>query len=408
MPISLLVTLESVKLVQGVAISNDPELTQKSTGIAATVNSSSLNEELGQIEYIFSDKTGTLTCNIMDFKKISIEGVSFGEIQDPSNPNYIKDIFRFPIVTNVDFRDATFFQILQNANNPLSEKIRKCLFFLAICHTVLGEKKDDDIIYNASSPDELALINFAKFCGVKFLGTTEENEILVEYKKKTHLFRMVYTFEFNSDRKRFFYIYIIIIRNIFNYNFRQSIIIEDDQGDVILYCKGADSIIEKRLRSGIDPKIKEETWQNLEDYGRIGLRTLVFAERRIERTYFNEWKIKYQQAITSIENREGKMSVLQDELERELDLLGVTAIEDKLQDEVEETIRSLRDAGIKVWVLTGDKIETAINIGFSCGLLENDMVKFIVEEVKSENVFTRFEEIISELSQVFYLNPSFF
>jgi len=181
---------------------------------------------------------------------------------------------------------------------------------------------------------------------------------------------------------------------------RQSVIIENDQGDVILYCKGADSIIEKRLKLEIDFKIKKETWKNLEDYGRIGLRTLVLGERKIEKSYFNEWRKKYQEAITCIENREAKMSVLQDELEKNLDLIGATAIEDKLQDEVEETIRSLRDAGIKVWVLTGDKIETAINIGFSCGLLENDMVKFIVDESKFENVDCKFDEILQELQAV--------
>ena len=147
-------------------------------------------------------------------------------------------------------------------------------------------------------------------------------------------------------------------------------------------------------------KIKEETWQNLEDYGRIGLRTLVLGEKRIEKIFFSEWKKKYQEAITSIIDREAKMSVLQDELERDLDLVGATAIEDKLQDEVEDTIRSLRDAGIKVWVLTGDKIETAINIGFSCGLLENDMVKFIVEEVEYEKVNRRFDEILIEIKGV--------
>ena len=96
------------------------------------------------------------------------------------------------------------------------------------------------------------------------------------------------------------------------------------------------------------------------------------------------------------------MSVLQDELESNLDLVGATAIEDKLQDEVEETIRSLREAGIKVWVLTGDKIETAINIGFSCGLLENDMEKFIVEETNFDKVNNKFDEILRELQNVRY------
>jgi magnesium-transporting ATPase (P-type) len=138
----------------------------------------------------------------------------------------------------------------------------------------------------------------------------------------------------------------------------------------------------------------------LEDYGRIGLRTLVRGEKIIEKEYFMEWRKRYQEAITCIDDREAKMGILQEELEKDLNLVGATAIEDKLQDEVEETIRSLRDAGIKVWVLTGDKIETAINIGFSCGLLENDMVKFIVEETKIENVESKFDEILQEVQTV--------
>lgn len=392
----MLVTLDSVKLAQGIAISNDSELIQKNTKIPATVNSSNLNEELGQIEYVFSDKTGTLTCNIMDFKKLSIDGLSYGETQNSKDKNYIKDISKFPQVTNVDFRDGSFFDVLNDKNHPQCQQIINCLFFLSICHTAIAEKKDNDVFYNASSPDELALINFAKFCGMKFLGINENNEIMIEFQQKIYKFRLIYSFEFNSDRKRF--IHFIFFSYLLKK--RQSIVIEDDQQNVILYCKGADSIIEKRLKMGIDQKIKEETWQNLEDYGRIGLRTLVLGERRIERNYFNEWKKKYQEAIISIENREAKMSVLQDELEKNLDLVGATAIEDKLQDEVEETIRSLREAGIKVWVLTGDKIETAVNIGFSCGLLENEMVKFIVEEINFDKVDNKFDEILRELEDV--------
>lgn len=183
---------------------------------------------------------------------------------------------------------------------------------------------------------------------------------------------------------------------------------EDSEGKILLYCKGADSIIEKRLKKNIDARIKQETWQNLEDYGRIGLRTLVFAERTLEKSLFEVWKQKYQDAITSLENREAKMSALQDELEKDLSLLGVTAIEDKLQDEVEETIRGLRDAGIKVWVLTGDKIETAINIGFSCGLLENTMVKLIIEEYNAEEIEKRFDDIIFKLKKEVFLKIKIF
>lgn len=127
-----------------------------------TVQSSNLNEELGQIEYIFSDKTGTLTCNIMDFKKISIAGVSYGDYDGEKDENYIKNYENYPKVTNVDFRSRKILNELENEVSLQHQNIkynysyccfnfkffRECLFFLAICHTVVTEQKNDELIYN--------------------------------------------------------------------------------------------------------------------------------------------------------------------------------------------------------------------------------------------------------------------
>ncbi len=103
------------------------------------------------------------------------------------------------------------------------------------------------------------------------------------------------------------------------------------------------------------------------------MRTLCIAERELTEEQYYEWRKEHDVAATALENREEKLEEVADKIERELTLLGGTAIEDRLQDGVPDTIALLGEAGIKLWVLTGDKVETAINIGFSCNVLNNDM-----------------------------------
>lgn len=137
-------------------------------------------------------------------------------------------------------------------------------------------------------------------------------------------------------------------------------------------------------------------------FGCDGLRTLVLAEKTIEHTFFEVWRRNYEYAKNLLENRSEKMKELQEEIEKDLTLVGATAIEDKLQDDVDTTIQSLRTAGIKVWVLTGDKIETAVNVGFSCGLLDSDLNRFIIEDKTEGQLEENFKRIQEEIDKVFF------
>nr|XP_029119607.1 phospholipid-transporting ATPase 3 [Elaeis guineensis] len=165
--------------------------------------------------------------------------------------------------------------------------------------------------------------------------------------------------EFNSTRKR------------------QSVVCRYPNGRLVLYCKGADTVIYERLGDG-NHDMKRLTREHLEQFGSAGLRTLCLAYRELNTELYEKWNEKFIQAKSSLRDREKKLDEVAELIEKDLVLIGCTAIEDKLQEGVPACIETLSRAGIKIWVLTGDKIETAINIAYACNLINNDMKQFII------------------------------
>ena len=164
---------------------------------------------------------------------------------------------------------------------------------------------------------------------------------------------------------------------------RMTVVVRTPENAILVICKGADSIIEKRLKPG--QNLLEITQDFLDAYAKQGLRTLLIASKQISEQEYQAWQQKYQKASTSI-NKEKAINEVAEELEVEFDLIGSTAIEDKLQDEVGKTIFDIKKAGVQLWVLTGDKVETAINIGHSCQLLNDSMNMFVLQETKPKKV----------------------
>jgi len=147
-----------------------------------------------------------------------------------------------------------------------------------------------------------------------------------------------------------------------------SVVVREPSGAIKVMCKGADNVIEKRLAKKTQMQ-ESMTGDHLEGFSNEGLRTLVIAEKTISEDFFLRWKKRYDEALMLMLGKEEAVMILSEELENDFDLVGSTAIEDKLQENLTETISFIKKAGIKLWVLTGDKIETAINIGYSCELL---------------------------------------
>eukprot|EP00873_Tetraselmis_striata_P034770 jgi/Tetstr1/455034/TSEL_041890.t1 len=396
-PISLYVSIEIIKYVQaGTFINQDIEMYDLESDTPALARTSNLNEELGQVEHILSDKTGTLTCNRMEFFKCSIAGVSYGE-----GVTEIQQLLRAacqgaegnvtsaaaarvgtrlsvtqppkPAIQGCNFSDK---RLEDGAWRSEADPELICEFFrlLSVCHTVIPERRDDVIEFQASSPDEAALVAGAKWFGYLFCrrqldSITVEDSVSSDIGETlSHHYGVLAVLEFNSFRKR------------------QSVIVQMEDGSVRLYCKGADNVIFARLgpRGG---EHMEATRAHLQEYGNDGLRTLCLAYRDIDKEEYADWAKQYQVARTSQQNRDEQVDAVAELIERDLTLIGCTAIEDKLQPGVPQSILALMQANIKLWVLTGDKVETAMNIGFACNLLNSKQKIFLCSsEEEQESV----------------------
>lgn len=493
-------------------------------------NTTTILEDLGQVSYVFSDKTGTLTENLMHFRKMSVAGTAFlhdmdlratgaqrrryltevspgcskgKQVHRPSTSTTIEDQVSTtdmprrsdsvwtssaqPSNPQPQLRtDELIRYIRQRPNTPFSKKARQFILCIALCHTCLPEKKaDGNIVFQAASPDELALVEAAQDLGIILVDRPAQSIKLLfknEGEASTEeMYEVLDVIEFSSKRKR------------------MSILIRMPDGRICIFSKGADSVILPRLnnsklametasavdrqasirksmeqqhalrkfsvhstrnstgvaratsnlgyktgifgrkssgkRSGsmgrtsranedIDPRtpirgrdssasgygsdefrgsprpsrsrplsmdllaspaadqdsynapmdeaialsdsaVFERCFQHIDDFASEGLRTLLYAYRIVEEKEYLQWKSVYHEATTSLVNRQERIETAADMIEQGYELAGVTAIEDKLQQGVPETIDKLRRANIKVWMLTGDKRETAINIAHS-------------------------------------------
>ena len=354
-PISLIVTMEVVKLQQAALIGSDLDLYYEPTDTPALCRRSNLVEDLGQVDYVFSDKTGTLTRNEMEFQQASIGGVSFAAQ-------------RGDMVADDEFdgndlicgqRTWADLPAILDSGSRLGRAADEFLTLLAVCHTVIPEAIDGRIVFQASSPDEAALVAGAQSLGYTFTTRTPR-AVTVDVRGVPQTFQVLQVCEFNSTRKR------------------MSTVVRCPDGRIVLMCKGADTVILPRLAP--TQTCVEQTLSHLEMYAADGLRTLCIAMREVSEQEYGRWSAVYEKAASSLDGRAAALDAAAEEIEQGLVLLGATAIEDKLQDGVPETIATLQEAGMRVWVLTGDRQETAINIGYSCRLISESMSVLTVNE----------------------------
>ncbi|KAB1209891.1 Phospholipid-transporting ATPase 2 [Morella rubra] len=326
-PISIKVSLDLVKSLYAKFIDWDDEMIDTESGTPSHATNTAISEDLGQVEYILTDKTGTLTENKMIFRRCCINGAFYGN----ESGNALKDVE------------------LLNAVSSGSPDLALFLTVMAICNTVIPvQSKSGDILYKSQSQDEDALVRAAAELQMVFAS---KNGNVLEIKCNSSIIQheVLETLEFTSDRKR------------------MSVVVKDCQnGKILLLSKGADEAILPYACAGQQTRMFIEA---VEQYTQLGLRTLCLACRELKEDEYREWSLLFKEASSTLVDREWRIAEVCQRLEHNLEILGVTAIEDRLQDGVPETIKTLRKAGINFWMLTGDKQNTAIQIALSSNFI---------------------------------------
>uniref|UniRef100_A0A8C2KGA9 Phospholipid-transporting ATPase n=1 Tax=Cyprinus carpio TaxID=7962 RepID=A0A8C2KGA9_CYPCA len=343
-PVSMYVTVEMQKFLGSFFITWDKDFFGPEIQEGALVNTSDLNEELGQVEYVFTDKTGTLTQNNMDF-------FFFFFIKICNFHKCVCSMYHFVCL---------FISIYQ-------EKEELFLRALCLCHTVQVKEAGSEVLVDqvdgidgllsqpeeergfiASSPDEIALVKGAMKYGFTFLGLESKSMKIKNRQNDIEEYKLLHVLNFDPVRRR------------------MSVIVQTKSGETLLFCKGADSSIFPRVKPEEVDRIRMHVERNATE----GYRTLCVAYKQLSAEEYAMADTGLREARLALQDREEKLVAMYNQVETGMSLIGATAVEDRLQEEAAETMEALQGAGMKVWVLTGDKMETAKSTCYACRLFQ--------------------------------------
>ncbi|XP_071969847.1 phospholipid-transporting ATPase IK-like [Engystomops pustulosus] len=354
-PFFLFISMEFMYTIHNYYIKQDIEMYHSESDTPAQAKGYNLCDLLGQVDFIFTDKTGTLTQNVMTFKKCCIGQRIFGATSNTEKEHQeVSFAWNKYASSSFQFYDQSLCQEIRGSQDPLLHEFFRAI---SLCHTVMSDNKEEgSLMYKAASPDEEALVTAARNFGFVFHSRTQDSITVIELGEE-RTYEILALLDFSSSRKR------------------MSILVRNEEGKIKLYTKGADSVLLQRLHPSSET---DDFIHVLDQFAEETLRTLCLAYKEVDEHEYVAWKVTHHEASVTLSNREDALGNVYDDMESNLQLLGATAIEDKLQDGVPETIKLLKDGNIKIWMLTGDKQETAVNIAYSCNLLSGDMQ--IVEE----------------------------